>query len=237
MNKALISLTFDDGLRSQFESAVPVLDRYGFPATFFLVANTDPIFTDGWAEENGFEWHKIDWTKEDIRLLRGMIARGHEVGAHTITHKRERIAANPIFEAAESKRLIEEWLESEIPSFCYPFYDTIQVLKEPTITAGFRQARAGRQNSYYASGDSLDRFAIDCRQIQQAGEDVNAWIRPGCWHVVTFHGIGGDQDGWVPITEAEFGRQMAELAGLRDSGAVEVVTFADGASRSQQIAA
>ena len=111
------------------------------------------------------------------------------------------------------------------------------MLKEPTITAGFRQARAGRQNSYYASGDSLDRFAIDCRQIQQAGEDVNAWIRPGCWHVVTFHGIGGDQDGWVPITEAEFERQMRELAGLRDSGAVEVVTFADGACRAQHSAA
>ena len=51
MEPALVSLTFDDGLRCQFEQGVPVLDRYGFPATFFLVANTDPIFTDGWAEK------------------------------------------------------------------------------------------------------------------------------------------------------------------------------------------
>jgi hypothetical protein len=35
---ALVSLTFDDGLRCQFEQAVPILDRHGFPATFFLVA-------------------------------------------------------------------------------------------------------------------------------------------------------------------------------------------------------
>jgi hypothetical protein len=237
MNKALVTLTFDDGLRSQFERAVPVLDRYGFPATFFLVANTDARFTDGWAEENGFEWHKIDWSTEDIGLLKGMIARGHEIGAHTITHKRDAIAANPLFEATECKRLIEEWLATDIPSFCYPFYDTIGVLKEPTIQAGFRQARAGRQNSYYASTDALDPFAVDCRQIAQAGEDVNAWVRPGCWHVVTFHGIGGDQDGWVPITEDEFERQMDELARLRDSGAVEIFTFANGAARSQQIAA
>jgi peptidoglycan/xylan/chitin deacetylase (PgdA/CDA1 family) len=237
MNKALVTLTFDDGLRSQFERAVPVLDRYGLPATFFLVANTDPIFTDGWAEENGFEWHKIDWSKEDLALLKGMVARGHEIGAHTITHKRNSIAANPAFEATESKRLIEGWLGNEIPSFCYPFYDTIGVLKEPAIQAGFRQARAGRQNSYYASTDALDRLAVDCRQIAQTGEDVNAWVRPGCWHVVTFHGIGGDQDGWVPITEDEFERQMGELARLRDSGAVEIITFANGAARSQQIAA
>jgi len=234
MNKALISLTFDDGLRSQFENAIPVLDGYGFPATFFLVANTDPIFTDGWAEANGFKWHKIDWGKEDIRFLKKMIERGHEVGAHTITHKREAIAANPTFEAAESKRLIEGWLGSEIPSFCYPFYDTMQVLKDPTINAGFRQARAGKQNSYYTSAESLDRFAVDCRQILQTGENVPAWARPGCWHVVTFHGIGGDQDGWVPITEIEFTRQMEALASLRDAGQAEVVTFNDGAERLRQ---
>jgi peptidoglycan/xylan/chitin deacetylase (PgdA/CDA1 family) len=234
MNKALISLTFDDGLRSQFEHAVPLLDRCGFPATFFLVANTDPIFTDGWAEENGFEWHKIDWGKKDIRLLKGMIERGHEIGAHTITHKRESIAANPVFEAAESKRLIEGWLGIEIPSFCFPFYDTIQALKEPTIKAGFRQARAGKQNSYYDSADSLDRFAVDCRQILQTGENVAGWVRPGCWHVVTFHGIGGDQDGWVPITVTEFVRQMEELAKLRDAGQLEVVTFNDGAKQFRQ---
>ena len=234
MNKALIALTFDDGLRSQFENAIPVLDGYGFPATFFLVANTDPIFTDGWAEANGFKWHKIDWGKEDIRFLKKMIERGHEVGAHTITHKREAIAANPTFEAAESKRLIEGWLGSEIPSFCYPFYDTMQVLKDPTINAGFRQARAGKQNSYYTSAESLDRFAVDCRQILQTGENVPAWARPGCWHVVTFHGIGGDQDGWVPITEIEFTRQMEALASLRDAGQAEVVTFNDGAERLRQ---
>src|ERR1700719_4406968 len=110
MNKALVSLTFDDGLRSQFERAVPVLDRYGFPATFFLVANTDSIFTEGWAEEHGSAWHKIDWSKEDIGLLKAIIDRGHEIGAHTITHKRQSIAANPEFEAVESKRLIEGWL-------------------------------------------------------------------------------------------------------------------------------
>src|SRR6266851_5617228 len=50
---ALVSLTFDDGLRCQFEKAVPILDRYGFPGTFFLVANTDPVFKDGFAEYQG----------------------------------------------------------------------------------------------------------------------------------------------------------------------------------------
>jgi hypothetical protein len=38
-------------------------------------------------------------------------------------------------------------------------------------------------------------------------------------------------DGWSPISVAEFARQMAELAKHRESGAVEVVTFKEGAQR------
>jgi hypothetical protein len=47
-----------------------------------------------------------------------------------------------------------------------------------------------------------------------------------------FHGIG--DDGWSSIPEAEFARQMAELAKHRDSDDVDVVTFKDGADRLRQ---
>ncbi len=105
---ALVSLTFDDGLRCQFEQAVPILDRYGFPATFFLVANSDPIFTDGFVERNGLRWPKIAWSGDDIQLLKSMVKRGHEIGGHTVSHKFQPIMANPAFEVEESKRLIEQ---------------------------------------------------------------------------------------------------------------------------------
>ncbi len=227
MSKALISLTFDDGLLCQFERAVPVLDRHGFTATFFLVANTESIFKDPWAEAKGYTWHKIGWNKDNIRLLKSMAARGHEIASHTVKH--ERHPTDPVYEATESKRLIEGWMGIEVPSFCYPFYDTIDAFKEPVIAAGYRQARAGKQNSFYAAGNSIDRFAVDCRQIAQTGEDVGEWVRPGCWHVVTFHGIGTEQDGWEPVTELEFSRLMEGLARLRDAGHVEIVTFKSGA--------
>ncbi|HXW89173.1 MAG TPA: polysaccharide deacetylase family protein [Terriglobales bacterium] len=233
MDKALVSLTFDDGLRCQFERAVPLLDHYGFPATFFLVANTDPIFNDGCAENQKHKWRKIDWSARDIRLLKSMLKRGHEIGSHTVSHKRPLIQAEPMSEASASRNLIETWMGVEIPSFCYPFYETIQDLKEPAIRAGYQQARTGHENAYYASPDSVDWFAVDCRQIT-TGENVSGWVKPGCWHVLTFHGIGNEQDGWEPITELEFARQMAELEKLRRSGAVEVLTFQDAANRLRQ---
>lgn len=122
-------------------------------------------------------------------------------------------------------------METEIPSFCYPFYWTIQHLKQPAMKAGYQQARFGAQSSYYASPSSVDWFAVDCRQIMRTGEIVSTWLQPGRWHVLTYHGIGNDQDGWEPVTETEFARQMTELAELRDAGAVEVVTFREGADR------
>ena len=229
MDKAFISLTFDDGLLCQFERAVPILDRHGFPGTFFLVANTESIFEDPWADAKGYEWHKIAWSNHDIQMLKSMAARGHEIASHTVKHERQ--PSDPVYEASESKRLIEGWMGTEVPSFCYPFYDTVESLKEPVIAAGYRQARAGRQNSFYACGDSVDRFAVDCRQIAPTGEDVGAWIRPARWHVLTFHGIGTEEDGWEAVTELKFSTLMRELARLRDAGQVEVVTFNNGAAR------
>ena len=76
---------------------------------------------------------------------------------------------------------------------------------------------------------------MDSHQISStSGENVSGWIQPGHWYVLTFHGIGGRQDGWEPIPIEEFDRQMEELAKLRHSGAVEIVTFKDGAVRLRQ---
>jgi peptidoglycan/xylan/chitin deacetylase (PgdA/CDA1 family) len=224
---ALVSLTFDDGLRCQFERAIPILDQHGFQATFFLVANTDPIHTDGVKHP---DWKKTNWSGEDIDLLKGIVQRGHEIGAHSVHHRHPFLDKDPKFEAEGSKRWIESRLGVEIPSYCYPFYYVTKAIKDAVVSAGYKQARWGQRNSYYPMQNPLDWFGVDCRQISK-NENVGGWIRPGCWHVLTFHGIGNDQDGWEPITVAEFTRQMAELATHRDSGAVEVLTFHDGATR------
>lgn len=207
---ALISLTFDDGLRCQFEQAVPILDKYGFPATFFLAANTDPTHTDGYPHP---DWRKMNWCEEDKQILKDMIRRGHEVGAHSVHHRQPFLDNDPSFEAEESKRWIEERLQVEVPSYCYPFCYVTEPIKDAVIGAGYKQARGGANASYYVSQGSLDWFNVDCRHIGLHGaENVEDWIRPECWHVLMFHGIGTSEDGWWPISVAEFGRQMAELA-------------------------
>ena len=241
-NPALVSLTFDDGLRCQFEKALPILNNHGMAATFFLTANQEQPH-DRWLGHTN-DWWKIDWREDDIAMLRELTQKGHEIGSHSVTHhpvtlKMPEQSEN---EARKSKKLIEAWIGSKVSSFGYPFYWSHAYLAGAVKNAGYEQARGGGigasygpRASYYTvpNDGSLDRFNVDCRQIT-AKEDVGSWVRPGCWHVLTFHGIGSAQDGWASITVEQFAAQMAELAKLRDDDAVQVVTFKDGADRLRQ---
>jgi len=63
--RGAVSLTYDDGLGSQIDNAVPDLRAAGFKATFFLT------------REN-MEAKLADW--------QGVFRLGHEVGNHSVTH-------------------------------------------------------------------------------------------------------------------------------------------------------
>jgi len=232
------------------ERAVPILDQYGLPATFFIAANDKPAHVDYCAHP---KWPKIEWNAADISELKDIVRRGHEIGSHSVWHKNPDYPNNPLYdppgydaryEAEESKRLIGEWMETEISSFCYPFCRKGGGIREAVKAAGYKQARAGAGGACYRIGDPLDCFDVDCRFAgcnDQRREDVASWKRPGDhWHVLTFHGIGvvhaskdpiQDPDGWLSIAPNEFAREMSELAAYRDAREVEVLTFADAAER------
>lgn len=98
MGSALVSLTFDDGLRCQFEQAVPILRRYDFAATFFLVANQDATHDSWWRRKN--DWWKIDWREDDIEMLKQLIRDGHEIGSHSVTHNPNKMRISLILKFA-----------------------------------------------------------------------------------------------------------------------------------------
>lgn len=64
-------ITFDDGNASDAEFAMPALERHGLKATFFVTA--------GWiGKRSGF----LGWSQG-----RELLAAGHRIGAHGMTHK------------------------------------------------------------------------------------------------------------------------------------------------------
>ena len=143
--KPVISLTFDDGLRCHFEQALPILNALDLSATFFLVANKASVLKDGFRHPR---WKKTDWGKKDIQLLKAMIRQGHEIGSHSVHHRQPFLDRYPMYEAVYSKRWIEERIEVEVSSYCYPFCHYTEPIRNAVVYAGYKQARWGANETY-----------------------------------------------------------------------------------------
>jgi peptidoglycan-N-acetylglucosamine deacetylase len=107
-----LSLTFDDARPSQLENAVPILDRHGVKATFYV--NPQPLAA-----------RAADW--------RAVAASGHEIGNHSATHpctgnflwSRDRALESQTLEtiAADidrATREIEDLIGVRTRTFAYP---------------------------------------------------------------------------------------------------------------------
>lgn len=136
-------VTFDDALRSVLELAAPIMDRLGFPGTIY--AATD--YVGGAATWEGYD----EWagTEHDGELrcmswddLRGLAARGWEVGSHTVTHPRlSRIDEGSIAtELTESKRVCEEQIGMACEALAYPYSDYDARAVRAAAAAGYRSA-------------------------------------------------------------------------------------------------
>jgi peptidoglycan/xylan/chitin deacetylase (PgdA/CDA1 family) len=111
-NKVVI-INFDDSHKSQYEYAKPILDKYGFKATFFEVC--DWIGTNHDHDlDNGMSWQDIAALQHD----------GMDIESHTMTHPHlnELSPADLDYEIGQSKQcLIDHRINATI--FAYPYSD------------------------------------------------------------------------------------------------------------------
>jgi peptidoglycan/xylan/chitin deacetylase (PgdA/CDA1 family) len=113
-----VLLTFDDGYSDFAASAWPLLKRYGFPATVFIVAG-EMGGSSRWDRELG-EAPLMSW--REARRLR---SRGVEFGSHTVSHPMMTALSNAdvVREAARSRTLIAEHLGAPPTAIAYPYGD------------------------------------------------------------------------------------------------------------------
>ena len=102
----VVILTFDDGYKSQYSSAKPILDKYGFKATFYIVCN---YVGSG---DNRMTWEEIKSLQQE----------GHDIASHTMNHDDlSKLTPQEVeYEVAQSKQcLLEQGISPK--SFAYPF--------------------------------------------------------------------------------------------------------------------
>jgi len=105
-NDKVVILNFDDGRKTQFTYAKPILDKYGFKATFYIVCNY-------LENKPGF----MDW-----KQVKQLYEEGHDIGSHSMNHANlSKLSKKDLkFEVGKSKKCLEDH-GIDVTSFAYPF--------------------------------------------------------------------------------------------------------------------
>jgi peptidoglycan/xylan/chitin deacetylase (PgdA/CDA1 family) len=209
--RAAYSFTFDDGYASQLEFVVPILDKYGFKASFYMITSHD------WSD---FE---------------PLFSQGHEIGSHSITHSDlTKVTPEELANELDSSLIsIHNKLpQSGLLTFAYPYVSTNATV---SLEAGKRylasrgNGKITDLNSFKGSGIgisnrdvSLRTLAGDLTKIDQLTSYLSKTIiELNSWHVSLSHEVTPFDNlptSWEPVATEAFDKLCLWLKGQQDQG-------------------
>jgi len=229
--KAAVSITFDDAHPSQLDLGIPVLDRHGLRATFYVLPKRAAKRADGWLR---------------------VVATGHEIGNHTMTHpcgvnhisSRENPLESLTIDAVErdigeADDEIVALLGVRPRTFAYPCGHTAVGRGEqkasyvPVVARRFIAGRGYRSDT--ANDPSVcdlavvDAFHVDGMDADALLELVDRGVEQERWTVLVCHEVG--EAGPLGIAEDALDALCRSLAGDRR---VWVAPVADVAIRIRE---
>jgi hypothetical protein len=213
-NKGLLTITFDDGWNINTETALPVMNQYGFKSVQYYRTDAIEDFT-------GFQY-------PDPRSLIQMFKdAGHEFGSHSINHSNLTLEPDPDLtnELAGSKVFLENYLDITIKHFATPFglYDSRVTGEAMKHYSSQRTVDRG-----YNSKDKLDKTRLKtwCILINTTDTEFETWVKKATeenlWLILLYHEIEGS-NGKDDATLEMFTKHMKII----DDYDIEVVTMSE----------
>jgi peptidoglycan/xylan/chitin deacetylase (PgdA/CDA1 family) len=118
-----VVITFDDGHMSVYDYAFPIMNEFGFPGVFYIVANRINNINDF----------------VNVEQITDMVDAGWEIGSHGYTHlditKNHDSAA---YEVGQSKLDLQSALGVPINTFAYPFGEVNPFVAQKVSDYGYR---------------------------------------------------------------------------------------------------
>jgi len=156
-------ITIDDGYRSGYDHAWPILKKHGFPFTMFIYT----AFVKGGALAGG---GSLSWAE-----LAEMRDAGVDIQSHTVNHQSLRVKKGkfqsqfPTYEEwlkneiAGSKRQIESQLGISVRALAYPYGIHGDIIRAIAMEAGYEAAFStyGQRLTYHSPADQLGRYAVE----------------------------------------------------------------------------
>lgn len=223
--RGLVTITFDDASRAQYDHGLRLARQHGLPGTLFVPTGlvTEAAVPGSWT---------LTWDE-----VRAFHAAGWEIGAHGRTHVRlpdldpDQLAAEVEGPVAD----ITAHLGEAPVSFSSPF----GAFTDQTLD--LIMGTYGAHLSWQGHGGRNPQGAVDPRYIgrlevvntmtatQVCGEMVDS-ARDGTWLVLLFHGITEDTPGDYEVSADMVDDIFACAAFLQDRGVIEVRTVRDALS-------
>lgn len=195
-DRALLTLTFDDGYEGNAYTALPILDQYNLPSTHCYLTEYP--------------------TQAKVDSIMAFVNSGHEICSHTVSHpySTQLSIAELTYELTESKRYLESVTGLPVQNFVTPYGDHNQtVINEvKKYYKSHRSVEAG-----YNSKDNFDRYNIKVQNVLDTTttEEVMSWVKQAqndnTWLVLVYHKVI-DDPGRYDTSVSEFASQMNAIS-------------------------
>jgi peptidoglycan/xylan/chitin deacetylase (PgdA/CDA1 family) len=154
----VVGITFDDGYENNLTHALPILERFGFSSTCYVVSDRLGG-SNAWDLENGVPQKKL----MSVEQLRQWIGGDQEIGSHTATHcDLASLDANGLVsEVQDSKRKLESLrLQPQgVHHFCYPYGRLNRAAIDSVRDTGYMTATTTERGRVHSFLDA-DRFTL-----------------------------------------------------------------------------
>lgn len=168
VNTKTVVITFDDGYRSLYTYATPILQRYGFTAVLFLT--TSAVGETSYGCLSHCTLYPADDRPLTWEELREMQQKGWEIEAHGHRHYGHTALQGNLLEEeiSLSKQAISDHLQSDSEFYCYPYGDYNKETMDKISELGFKAAFSLRPG-FANARDDLRRI---CRIGITVSDDI-----------------------------------------------------------------